>query len=432
MRKIRRMLISLLAAAISAAALPVFANQPAAPVFVSPSFYGREALSALNNGERLVSAYDKITAGMGNTENIYEDTSFDTPNYKISTDITDEELSVAELETVLDAYRRDHPEHFWYDAEHEIRFLILGDRITTIELYCYMSAADTAGAKKKFDAAAEELLRGITPDMPEFDREKLLHDRLAKKITYDRNEAYMHSAYGALVNGRAVCDGYTESLQYLLRRVGIQAFTVIGDAVSESGKKDPHAWNIVRIDGKYYNVDLTWDDQGSNILYAYFNLTDARMTEDHAPEETKYAMPVCDSEEAGYFTVFGGKTEGFSAEELGGLIRNNGTRLHVYVTGDVNTFSENLYNNFSEMISAAGLGNTAVSVTWYSLGREFLIIVIVRGDANGDGITDIRDYISMKECALTAEYDKAADINADGSVNASDLTELRKRLLEAE
>ena len=41
MRKIRRMLISLLAAAISAAALPVFANQPAAPVFVSPSFYGR-------------------------------------------------------------------------------------------------------------------------------------------------------------------------------------------------------------------------------------------------------------------------------------------------------------------------------------------------------------------------------------------------------
>lgn len=114
MRKIRRMLISLLAAAISAAALPVFANQPAAPVFVSPSFYGREALSALNNGERLVSAYDKITAGMGNTENIYEDPSSGTPNYKISTDITNEKLSKAELETVLDAYRRDHPEHFWY------------------------------------------------------------------------------------------------------------------------------------------------------------------------------------------------------------------------------------------------------------------------------------------------------------------------------
>ena len=132
MRKIRRMLISLLAAAISAAALPVFANQPAAPVFASPSFYGREALSALNNGERLVSAYDKITAGMGNTENIYEGDSSGTPNYKISTDITDEKLSKAELETVLDAYRRDHPEHFWYDAEHGSMFWILGDRITTV------------------------------------------------------------------------------------------------------------------------------------------------------------------------------------------------------------------------------------------------------------------------------------------------------------
>lgn len=170
MRKIRRMLISLLAAAISAAALPVFANQPAAPVFVSPSFYGREALSALNNGERLVSAYDKITAGMGNTENIYEDPSSGTPNYKISTDITNEKLSKAELETVLDAYRRDHPEHFWYNAEHGSMFWILGDRITTVELYCYMSAADSADAKKKFDDAAAELLRDITPDMPEFDR----------------------------------------------------------------------------------------------------------------------------------------------------------------------------------------------------------------------------------------------------------------------
>ena len=84
------------------------------------------------------------------------------------------------------------------------------------------------------------------------------------------------------------------------------------------------------------------------------------------------------------------------------------------------------------MTSAAGLGISAVSGKWYSLGREFLIIVIVRGDANGDGITDIRDYVSMKECALTAKYDEAADINADRSVNASDLTELRKRLLEAE
>lgn len=156
------------------------------------------------------------------------------------------------------------------------------------------------------------------------------------------------------------------------------------------------------------------------------------MTEDHAPEETKYAMPVCDSEEAEYFKVFGGKTEGFFAEELGGLIRSNGTRLHVYVTGDTAAFSNDLRNNFSKMTSAAGLGISAVSGKWYSLGREFLIIVIVRGDANGDGITDIRDYVSMKECALTAKYDEAADINADRSVNASDLTELRKRLLEAE
>ena len=102
------------------------------------------------------------------------------------------------------------------------------------------------------------------------------------------------------------------------------------------------------------------------------------------------------------------------------------------MTGDTAAFSNDLRNNFFKMTSAAGLGISAVSGKWYSLGREFLIIVIVRGDANGDGITDIRDYVSMKECALRAEYDEAADINADRSVNASDITELRKRLLEAE
>ena len=111
------------------------------------------------------------------------------------------------------------------------------------------------------EAVADRLTEGITPDMPEALKALLVHDRLITHCRYSedydeinhRFAADDYNAYGALVNGKAICQGYTLGLSYLLDRVGISSYTCASDALV-------HAWNIAIIDGEKYHVDATWDD----------------------------------------------------------------------------------------------------------------------------------------------------------------------------
>lgn len=107
------------------------------------------------------------------------------------------------------------------------------------------------------DAVAEKIVGDIldTPDMPEAFKALLIHDRLAVRCTYDRELQHDNrfDMYGALVEGYAVCEGYTKAYSYLLSKVGIRSEFC-------SSKELAHAWNIIYIDGVPYHVDVTWDD----------------------------------------------------------------------------------------------------------------------------------------------------------------------------
>ncbi len=88
----------------------------------------------------------------------------------------------------------------------------------------------------------------------------LLHDWLVRECDYAYQEYLNHAlpksaynAYGALVNGRAVCNGYALAYSYLLGKVGIESYVLGSDAMN-------HAWNLLRIDGIWYHADLTSDD----------------------------------------------------------------------------------------------------------------------------------------------------------------------------
>ena len=307
MKKIKIYFAALIAAfAVTMGALPVAAEQNTANGFNMPEYYVETALENELGKEKYFKAYNAIKSGVENFED----------KIRLGTEVDENELRM-----IFNSYRSDHPEHFWLNpVTLPFGTLYADGAIESFIAPKYFFTKEQMSAEtEKINAAADELLKGITPSMPEFEREMLLHDRLAKSITYDLNEKYAHTAYGALVNGRAVCDGYTQALQYLLQRVGIQSFMVTG-----AGNGNGHAWNIVRIDGKYYNVDLTWDDQESDTFHAYFNLTDERIKEDHTFDTTVYRIPECNSTDANYFAVYGGIFNEFSADDLGALIKTNG------------------------------------------------------------------------------------------------------------
>lgn len=130
--------------------------------------------------------------------------------------------------------------------------------------------------KATYSEAQRIISNLIDPSMTEFDKELAIHDYLVINIQYDR-ENYnaktipdvSHTAYGALINKIAVCDGYAQAANLLLNMVDVESKLVTGIA------GEFHQWNIVKIDGDYYYLDVTFDDlDDGKISYKYFNLSD--------------------------------------------------------------------------------------------------------------------------------------------------------------
>ena len=379
----------------------------------SIEYYGRNALATLANKDALLYAYDRIVSGV-------ENSAATISIYNGANAITQEELKA-----VFDAYRRDHTEHFWLGNSYSISY----NAATVLSLTPSYTLSGTAlqTAKTAFDAAVSEMLSGITSSMSEYAREKLLHDRLAARVTYDGTGANAHDAYGALVEGKAVCEGYAEAFQYLLQKAGIQSFIITGTSNNPAtGSPEGHAWNAVRIDGRYYHVDTTWDDQGENIFYAYFNKTDAAILEDHIIDTTSYPLPVCSSEAADYFYVNGGRLPLFDLNAVAALLKNGGGTARVYVTGDKAAFASAFTANASALASKLGYTG-GYRYGYANLGREFILSLTPVGVTVSGSITcfgseadNIRiELIKAGGTAAAYQSDVTGSKNPDGSIQAN-------------
>ena len=321
-------------------------------------YYGRSQLAGMTNSTALLYAYDQIAAGVAvcaESIDIYNGV---------------DPLSKDALRMVMDAYIRDYAHHFWlgnsysYSSSSETVLQILPQYI--------MTGTELEDAQAAFDAAVEQILSGLDSSMTEFEKELYLHDVLAGMVTYEFTDN-AHNAYGALVEGKAVCEGYAEALQYLLQRAGIQSFIATGSSINPgTGVGEAHAWNYVRIDGQYYHVDLTWNDQDEYLFHAYFNQTDAIIQEDHAINETAYPLPVCDATDAMYFTGKDTYLDSYTADSVGMLLQSNGLQAQVYIPGSVDEFLSWYSSNILTIATHSGVsGGFSYGYTW--LGREVII-----------------------------------------------------------
>lgn len=122
----------------------------------------------------------------------------------------------------------------------------------------------TADQEKKVDAAVTKLLKQLDLKKDsKFVRVHKIYNWMCDNITYDdaganSNAALCHSAYAALVKKKAVCQGYATLLYRLLTECDVPC-RFIGGTGYDSAGSGPHAWNIVKLGSKYYNVDVTWD-----------------------------------------------------------------------------------------------------------------------------------------------------------------------------
>lgn len=138
----------------------------------------------------------------------------------------------------------------------------------------------------ELETAAEKAIACTEPDMKPYEKVLAVHDYLILNCKYDYANYLADTipyisgtAYGALVDGKAVCEGYTQAFLYIMNKLGIPCRYVRGYVGTTQG---PHAWNMVQLDGKWYHVDVTWDDPVWDCIgrvdHTYFLLSDSKIS----------------------------------------------------------------------------------------------------------------------------------------------------------
>ncbi len=123
---------------------------------------------------------------------------------------------------------------------------------------------------------AMDFIEELPAEMSLLDKETAIHDFICKNTVYYSEEsstaaADFRTAEGVLMNGRGNCMGYSDAFLLLCGLAGIEVQT-------DSSNEMCHMWNVVELDGKYYLVDVTWDDQDNGTFtHQYLNAGRDRM-----------------------------------------------------------------------------------------------------------------------------------------------------------
>ena len=201
------------------------------------------------------------------------------------------ELSIPELDVVYQGFVYDHPEIFWLGSTYQYRVSSEGDE-DYADAVAVISDADSEEELRErsetFEKAAELILseaageKGLPPERVAAQ----IYEQLAANTNYTEEALYdpaltkEHTAYGAIVTHSAVCDGLALAYRYLLDRCGIPCIVIPGEIDGAA-----HVWNTCFWDGRWHEMDLTWDiSSGASGEAEYFDLTTEEMGRDHIRE----------------------------------------------------------------------------------------------------------------------------------------------------
>ena len=140
----------------------------------------------------------------------------------------------------------------------------------------------TAGYRTTLDqenyvtSKINEILNQIIEDgMNDEAKVKAVHNYIVRNVEYDTSLS-LFTAYDALYEGKAVCQGYSLLGYRMLNDIGIPTRII-------SSAQMNHSWNLVQVDGQWYHMDMTWDDPipdvKGRVLEDHLLLTDAQIIE---------------------------------------------------------------------------------------------------------------------------------------------------------
>lgn len=167
-----------------------------------------------------------------------------------------------------------------------------------LTLYIEIQYYTTAQQEAQMDVAVKAVLDELDVyDATDYEKVCAIYDYICNHVTYDydgleaQQSKMIYTAYAALINGKSVCQGYANLFYRLALELDVDARIVAG-----IGNGGAHGWNIVKLGGKYYNVDATWDASRAQLdmEYDYFLCCNDNFV-DHT-RDLEYLTPVFESQ----------------------------------------------------------------------------------------------------------------------------------------
>ncbi|MBR6789803.1 MAG: hypothetical protein IKM31_02905 [Oscillospiraceae bacterium] len=168
-------------------------------------------------------------------------------------------------------------------------------------------AGDGEGSRYAAEAAeaADSFLATVDMAASDYEKVRTVFEYLVDTIDYDGGDENCRDIYGALVEQKAVCAGYAAAAKYLLDRLDVPCMTVTGDTL----EGEPHAWNVVWVDGVPYHMDATWGDpsfDSDTVVpdgyrnYHYLLMTTEEIHRRKIIDESVCPVPLCSADDDYY------------------------------------------------------------------------------------------------------------------------------------
>ena len=209
-------------------------------------------------------------------------------------------LSRKELSDIYFMIRMDCPAIF-YSVTFSYRHYVDSTAVEMIPQYLFAK-----NKIKEHCQAMESRVKKLAHQAANLDekgKELFIHDFLVKNVKYDKlKKEYSHEIIGALGNGVAVCEGIAKAVKILCDELNIWCIIALSEANPDKGIKYRHAWNVIRINGQYYHLDVTFDNtlsKDDTVRYDYVNLSDKQIFRDHEPVIWK--VPACSDSDHFYY-----------------------------------------------------------------------------------------------------------------------------------
>ncbi len=324
------------------------------------------------------------------------------------------QLHEAELHFVISAFVFDNPQVFWIDSSFSY---YTSSSETYLQVASTMSAQAAEDNLKKMHAGLKAMFSGLPGNLSQFDRELYVHDKLIEVCKYADEEQRtdgninVYTSLGAIVDGVAVCEGYSRATQLMLSLLGIESYCVYG-----RGNNELHMWNSVNLDGDWYYTDVTWDDKGQDgASYNHFNITTEQLLSDRSIlplyEELSsdeivgegssavnfnIFIPDCDSDTMSFYSHNSVTVTGFDEENINSIaqamvdaVNSNKEEIYLYIDPyylDYEDASNNLfYSGDYAIFTCIDKANTMLSgnaisneyVTTEEVSQESVIVVYI-------------------------------------------------------